>query len=61
MQGILNVPFMGDDGMTNQQCINDAGTNADGMTNTVPIADPFNIASSQSLIKAYEKAYPSAN
>ncbi|MGA8014875.1 MAG: branched-chain amino acid ABC transporter substrate-binding protein [Candidatus Dormiibacterota bacterium] len=61
MQGILNVPFMGDDGMTNQQCINDAGTNADGMTNTVPIADPFNIASSQSLIKAYEKAYPIAN
>jgi branched-chain amino acid transport system substrate-binding protein len=58
MQGLLDVPFMGDDGMTNQQCITDAGGNAVGMTNTVPLSDPFENTGAAATIAAYKKAYP---
>jgi branched-chain amino acid transport system substrate-binding protein len=58
MQGVLDVPFLGDDGMTNQQCITEAGTNADGMTNTVPLADPSENPNAAPIIAAYKAAYP---
>lgn len=58
MKGILDVPFMGDDGMTNAQCISDAADNAAGMYNSVPLADAHQNADAAATIAAFKAAYP---
>ena len=61
MKGILDVPFMGDDGMTNAQCISDAADNAAGMYNTVPSADAHQNPDAAATIAAFKAKYPNPN
>ncbi len=39
MKGLLAVPFLGPDGMVDDECVKDAGANADGMYGMVTVGD----------------------
>ena len=58
-KGILDVPYMGPDGIGDTQCIKDAGDQAtDKMYFTNAAADAAQDASNKDLIAAFTKAFP---
>jgi branched-chain amino acid transport system substrate-binding protein len=57
-KGILDVPFMGGDGIVTSQCLKDAANNAAGMFGTTATADATKVAASASIIANFKKAFP---
>jgi len=58
MQGILDVPFTGPDGIQTDQCLKDAGSNTANMFATVAAADASQNPDAASIIAAYKQVYP---
>jgi branched-chain amino acid transport system substrate-binding protein len=59
-KGILDVPFLGPDGIVDGQCIKDAGSNAEGMYGTVaaPDATQSTDPAVKAVVDAYKKQFP---
>ena len=57
-KGVLDVPFMGGDGIVTSQCLKDAANNAAGMFGTTATADATKVAASASIIANFKKAFP---
>src|SRR5205823_12452102 len=58
-KGILDVPYLGPDGIGDSQCVKDAGDQAtDKMYFTNAAADASQDASNKDLIDAFKKAFP---
>jgi len=58
MKGILDVPFIGGDGISNAQFLTDAGANADGSTYSVAAVNAEKLDSAKTFISDFKKAYP---
>lgn len=61
MRGRLDVPFLGPDGIVDDQCLKDAGGNAAGMYGTVSVGDATQStdATVRAVVAQYRKRYPS--
>ena len=61
MKGQLDVPFMGPDGIVDDQCLKDAGGNAAGMYGTVTVGDATQSsdATVRAVVAGYRKRFPS--
>src|SRR5947207_1521381 len=58
-KGILDVPYLGPDGIGDSQCIKDAGDQAtDKMYYTNAAADASQDSANKDLIAAFTKAFP---
>jgi branched-chain amino acid transport system substrate-binding protein len=61
MKGILDVPYLGADGISNAQFLTDAGANADGTTYSVAAVNADKLPSAAQFLTDFKKAYPKAD
>jgi branched-chain amino acid transport system substrate-binding protein len=61
MKGLLDVPFVGPDGIVDDLCLKDAGGNAAGMYGTVTVGDATQStdATVRAVVAGYRKRFPS--
>jgi branched-chain amino acid transport system substrate-binding protein len=61
MKGLLDVPFLGPDGIVDDQCLKDAGGNAAGMYGTLTVGDATQSAdpAAAAVVASYRKRFPS--
>jgi branched-chain amino acid transport system substrate-binding protein len=59
-KGIIDVPYLGPDGIGDTQCISDAGDQASNMYFTNAAADAAQDTSNKETIDAFKKAFPAA-
>ena len=57
-KGIIDIPYLGPDGIQDPQCIKDAGDQASKMFSTVATADASQDAANKDKIDAFKKAFP---
>jgi branched-chain amino acid transport system substrate-binding protein len=58
-KGILDVPFMGGDGIVTSQCLKDSADNAANMYGTTATADATKVPASKAIIDNFKKAFSS--
>ena len=61
MKGIIDVPYLGGDGISNAQFLTDAGANADGTTYSVAAVNADKLDSAKTFLVDFKKAYPKAD
>jgi len=61
MTGILDVPFTGPDGIGDDQCLKDAGSNTANMYHTNAAGDASQNPAAASTVAAFKQAYPKAS
>ena len=61
MAGILDVPFTGPDGIGDDQCLKDAGSNTANMFFTNAAGDAAQNPAAAATVAAYKQAYPKAS
>jgi branched-chain amino acid transport system substrate-binding protein len=61
MKGIIDVPYMGGDGIQTDQYLKDAAANADGSYASVAAVNADKLPASAQFLKDYKAAYPSAS
>jgi branched-chain amino acid transport system substrate-binding protein len=61
MAGILDVPYIGPDGIGDTQCLTDAGSNTANMYFTNAAGDAAQNPDAASTVAAYKQAYPKAS
>ena len=61
MTGILDVPFTGPDGIGDDQCLKDAGSNTANMFFTNAAGDAAQNPDAASTVAAFKQAYPKAS
>ena len=60
MKGIIDVPLIGGDGISNTQFLTDAGTNADNSTYSVAAVNADKLDSAKQFLVDFKKAFPKA-
>src|SRR5205814_8754189 len=61
MAGILDVPFTGPDGIGDDQCLKDSGSNTANMFFTNATGDAAQNPDAASTVAAFKQAYPKAS
>ncbi|MHB8508299.1 MAG: branched-chain amino acid ABC transporter substrate-binding protein [Candidatus Dormibacteria bacterium] len=61
MKGLLDVPLLGGDGISDDQFIKDAGSNSDGTTYSVAAVNADKLDSAKKFLTDFKAAYPKSS